>query len=257
MKAVILAGGYGTRITEETIAKPKPMIEIGGVPILVHIMNIYSYHGISDFIICLGYKQTVIKDYFSNYFLYMSDVTFDFKNNTTSLQNSQAKPWRVTLVDTGENTMTGGRLKRIFPYVKDEEAFCMTYGDGVSDIDIHALIRFHKSHKLLATVTAITPPARFGRLVLEKNKVREFNEKPAGEGGNISGGFFVLSPRVIDYIKDDTTVWENEPLKQLTNEGQLAAYSHTGFWQSMDTLRDKLSLEELVAHNKAPWIRPV
>ncbi len=256
VKAVILAGGYGTRITEETVAKPKPMIEIGGVPILIHIMNMYAYHGINDFIICIGYKQSVIKDYFNNYFLYMSDVTFDFKNNTTFLHNSKAMPWRVTLVNTGENTMTGGRIKQVYPYIKDEENFCMTYGDGVSDIDMHKLIAFHKKHKRLATVTAVTPPARFGTLMLDGHRVKEFHEKPVGEGGNISGGFFVLSPKVVDYIENDQMAWEDEPLKQLAEDGQLAAYQHTGFWRSMDTLRDKLYLDELVAHNNAPWIKP-
>lgn len=255
MKAVILAGGYGTRISEESIAKPKPMIEIGGMPILIHIMNIYSHYGINDFIICAGYKQAVIKEYFHNYFLYMSDVTFDFGKNTTTLHNSQARPWCITIVNTGEDTMTGGRLKRIAPYLKDEEAFCMTYGDGVSDIDIQSLIRFHKSHRLLATVTAVTPPARFGALVLEGGRVQEFHEKSSGEGGSINGGFFVLSPKVIDYIAGDETLWEHEPLTRLAADRQLAAYTHTGFWQSMDTARDKLYLESLIEQGNAPWIK--
>lgn len=255
MKAVILAGGYGTRITEETIAKPKPMIEIGGVPILIHIMNIYSHHGINDFIVCAGYKQTVIKEYFNNYFLYMSDVTFDLGNSSRTLHHSNARPWRVTVVDTGESTMTGGRLKRIYPYIKEDESFCMTYGDGVSDVDIAALIRFHEAHKLLATVTAVTPPARFGALVLDNNRVKEFHEKPSGEGGAINGGFFVLSPKAIHYIESDNTLWEQEPLTRLAEDKQLAAYTHSGFWQSMDTTRDKIYLESLLEQGKAPWIK--
>lgn len=255
MKAVILAGGYGTRITEETISKPKPMIEIGGIPILIHIMNMYSHYGINDFVICAGYKQAVIKEYFSNYFLHMSDVTFDFKNNTTQLHNSQAHPWTVTLVNTGEDTMTGGRIKRIYPYIKEEEAFCLTYGDGVADIDMQALIAFHKSHGLMATVTAVTPPARFGALVLDKDRVKEFHEKPSGEGGSINGGFFVLSPKVIDFIQGDHIPWEQEPLRKLAEQKQLAAYTHSGFWQSMDTARDKIYLESLIDQGKAPWIK--
>lgn len=255
MKVVILAGGYGTRITEETVSKPKPMIELGGMPILIHIMNIFSYYGINDFIICTGYKQTVIKEYFSNYFLYSSDVTFDFVNNETKLHQTTAKPWKVTLVNTGEHTMTGGRLKRIKEYVKNEEAFCMTYGDGVSDVDIKALIKFHKEHKKLATLTAVNMPARFGALEIKNNMVLDFREKSSGDSGNINAGFFVLSPKALDYIENDQTSWEQEPLKNLASDGQLAAYYHSGFWQCMDNIRDKAYLEDLLAQGDAKWIK--
>ena len=248
-----MAGGLGTRISEETHLKPKPMIEIGGKPILWHIMKIYSHYGIHDFIICCGYKGYIIKEYFANYFLHMSDVTFNMQDNTMEVHHRKAEPWRVTLVDTGDETMTGGRIKRIADYVKDEEAFCMTYGDGVSNVPISDLIRFHKQQNLLATVTATLPPGRFGALAINGSKVSGFQEKPKGDGGMINGGFFVLSPKVIDYIGDDTTIWEREPLEALSGEGQLAAYQHEGFWQPMDTLRDKTHLEELWASGHAPW----
>ena len=253
MKAVILAGGLGTRISEETSVKPKPMVEIGGKPILWHILKIYSSHGINDFVICCGYKGYVIKEYFANYFLHMSDVTLDMANNHMEVHQRYAEPWRVTLVDTGMDTMTGGRLKRVAPYVKDEEAFCFTYGDGVSDVNITELVQFHQTQKVKATLTATLPPGRFGALDLQGNKVRSFKEKPKGDGAMINGGFFVLSPEVIDLIKDDTTVWEKEPLETLARQNQLAAYQHTGFWQPMDTLRDKTHLEELWASGSAPW----
>jgi glucose-1-phosphate cytidylyltransferase len=253
MKAVLLAGGLGTRISEETADRPKPMIEIGGKPILWHIMKIYSAHGINDFIVCLGYKGYVIKEYFQNYFLHMSDVTFDVRNNSMEVHNIESEPWKITLVDTGLNTMIGGRIKRILPYVKDDEAFCLTYGDGVSDVDIKASILLHNQEKRLATVTAVQPPGRFGALQFEGNKIKGFAEKPMGDGGWINGGFFVLSPKVGEYIKDDATVWEREPMEQLAKEGQLNAYFHNGFWQPMDTLRDKVHLEELWRSNKAPW----
>lgn len=254
MKAVILAGGLGTRISEETHLKPKPMIEIGGKPILWHIMKIYSYHGINDFVICCGYKGYVIKEYFANYFLHMSDVTFDMVNNRMEVHQQYADPWRVTLVDTGEETMTGGRLKRVAPYLKDEEAFCFTYGDGVSDVNITELIAFHRAQSTLATLTATYPPGRFGALdIHSNNRVASFKEKPKGDGGMINGGFFVLSPKVIDLVKDDASIWEREPLEALAAKGQLSAYQHHGFWQPMDTLRDKHHLEELWASGKAPW----
>lgn len=253
MKAVLLAGGLGTRISEETADRPKPMIEIGGKPILWHIMKIYSAHGINDFIVCLGYKGYVIKEYFQNYFLHMSDVTFDVRNNSMEVHNIESEPWKITLVDTGLNTMIGGRIKRILPYVKDDEAFCLTYGDGVSDVDIKASILLHNQEKRLATVTAVQPPGRFGALQFEGNKIKGFAEKPMGDGGWINGGFFVLSPKVGEYIKDDATVWEREPMEQLAKEGQLNAYFHKGFWQPMDTLRDKVHLEELWQSHKAPW----
>ena len=253
MKAVLLAGGLGTRISEETADRPKPMIEIGGKPILWHIMKIYSAHGINDFIVCLGYKGYVIKEYFQNYFLHMSDVTFDVRNNSMEVHNIESEPWKITLVDTGLNTMIGGRIKRILPYVKDDEAFCLTYGDGVSDVDIKASILLHNQEKRLATVTAVQPPGRFGALQFEGNKIKGFAEKPMGDGGWINGGFFVLSPKVGEYIKDDATVWEREPMEQLAKEGQLNTYFHNGFWQPMDTLRDKVHLEELWQSNKAPW----
>ncbi len=253
MKAVILAGGLGTRISEETGLKPKPMIEIGGKPILWHIMKIYAAHGVNDFVICCGYKGYVIKEYFANYFLHMSDVTFDMVGNTMEVHQRKAEPWRVTLIDTGEDTMTGGRLKRVVPYVKDEELFCFTYGDGVADLNITELIAFHKAQNVKATLTATFPPGRFGALDMQGDKVRSFQEKPKGDGAMINGGFFVLSPSVIDYIADDSSIWEREPLERLAAEGQLAAFKHGGFWQPMDTLRDKTHLEELWADGRAPW----
>lgn len=253
MKAVILAGGLGTRISEETHVKPKPMIEIGGKPILWHIMKIYSAHGINDFVICCGYKGYVIKEYFANYFLHMSDVTFDMSKNSMEVHQRSAEPWRVTLIDTGEDTMTGGRLKRVASYIQDEEAFCFTYGDGVSDVNITELVAFHKSQKVKATLTATLPPGRFGALDFDGQKVRNFKEKPSGDGGMINGGFFVLSPEVLSYIDGDHSIWERAPLEKLANEGQLAAYQHPGFWQPMDTLRDKVHLEELWQSGKAPW----
>jgi len=252
MKAVILAGGLGTRIGEETAVRPKPMIEIGGKPILWHIMKIFSNYGISEFIICLGYKGYLIKEYFANYFLHMSDVTFDMVENKMEVHQNSAEPWRVTLVDTGENTMTGGRLKRVMDYLGNDP-FCFTYGDGVSNIDISQLVAFHQEQKTLATVTAVQPPGRFGSLDLSQHKVMSFQEKPKGDGGWISGGFFILSPRVIEYIAGDQTVWEREPMERLAREGQLAAYLHRGFWHAMDTLRDKNFLEDLWQSGKAPW----
>lgn len=253
MKAVILAGGLGTRISEETHLRPKPMIEIGGKPILWHIMKIYSAHGINEFVICCGYKGYLIKEYFANYFLHMSDVTFDMVNNTMNVHQQYAEPWKVTLVDTGEDTLTGGRLKRVANYVKGEEAFCFTYGDGVSDIDISASIEFHKRHKKLATVTAVLPPGRYGALAREGDQVTGFVEKPRGDGGLINGGFFVLSPKVIDFIEGDQSSWEGESLVNIAEAGELMAYEHRGFWQPMDTLREKNLLEELWASGKAPW----
>jgi glucose-1-phosphate cytidylyltransferase len=252
MKAVILAGGLGTRISEETSTKPKPMIEIGGRPILWHILKSYSAHGVNDFIICCGYKGYIIKEYFANYFLHMSDVTFDMTNNSMHVHQKKAEPWKVTLVDTGEATQTGGRLKRVKDYIGDED-FCMTYGDGVGDVDIAGVIEFHKNHGKLATMTATLPPARFGALELEGTSVNKFLEKPHGEGGWINGGFFVLSPKVIDLINGDDSIWEKSPLESLANTQNLEAYLHHGFWQPMDTLRDKTLLEELWASGKAPW----
>jgi len=253
MKAVILAGGLGTRLSEETSLKPKPMVEIGGKPILWHILKIYSYYGINDFIICCGYKGYVIKEYFANYFLHQSDVTFDMVNNEMEVHKKGAEPWKVTLVDTGEHTMTGGRLKRVAEYLKDEEAFCFTYGDGVGNINIKALVEFHKNHGKLATLTATYPPGRFGALQLQGDQIERFQEKPKGDGGMINGGFFVLSPAVINRIESDRTVWEQEPLNQLAEDGQLMAYRHEDFWQPMDTLRDKNRLEDLWETGKAPW----
>lgn len=253
MKAVILAGGLGTRISEETHLKPKPMIEIGGKPILWHIMKMYSAHGVNDFVICCGYKGYIIKEYFANYFLHMSDVTFDMMKNIMEVHQRHAEPWRVTLVDTGEGTMTGGRLKRIAEYVQDEEAFCFTYGDGIADVDISATIDFHASHHKLATVTAVQPPGRYGALTIEGEEVLGFTEKPRGDGGLINGGFFVLSPKCIDRIAGDRTSWELEPLAGLATEGQLMAFEHNGFWQPMDTLREKNLLENLWQSGKAPW----
>jgi len=253
MKAVILAGGLGTRISEETGVKPKPMIEIGGKPILWHIMKGYAAHGITDFVICCGYKGYVIKEYFANYFLHMSDVTFDMKENSMSVHNQRAEPWKVTLVDTGEDTLTGGRLKRVEEYIKDDELFCFTYGDGVGDIDISASIEFHRTHGKLATLTATTPPGRFGALNIESQKITSFKEKPGGDGSKINGGFFVLSPKVIELINGDDTTWEQEPLEALANSGELMAFEHEGFWQPMDTLRDKIKLNELWDAGNAPW----
>lgn len=253
MKAVILAGGLGTRISEETTIKPKPMIEIGGKPILWHIMKIYSAHGVNDFVICLGYKGYVIKEFFANYFLHTSDVTFYMKDNSMKIHQNKSEPWTVTLVETGESTMTGGRLKRVANYLTPGEDFCFTYGDGVADVNIKELINFHKTQKTLATVTAVQPPGRFGALVFNGNKVEGFKEKPTGDGGWINGGFFVLKPEVIPLIKSDATSWELAPMNHLATDGQLSAYQHKGFWQPMDTLRDKNQLEEMWASGKAPW----
>ena len=252
MKAVILAGGLGTRISEETHLKPKPMIEIGGRPILWHIMKLYSAHGVNDFIICCGYKGYVIKEYFANYFLHMSDVTFDMTNNTMAVHQQNAEPWKVTLVDTGDNTQTGGRLKRVAKYLGNED-FCFTYGDGVGDIDIGKLIDFHKKSGRKATLTATQPPGRFGAISLDGTIIRNFQEKPQGDGSWINGGYFVLSPTVIDYIDGDDTIWERQPMEQIAKEGEFNAYFHKGFWQPMDTLRDKNLLEELWDAGKAPW----
>jgi len=254
MKAVILAGGLGTRISEETVNRPKPMVNIGGRPILWHIMKSYSSHGIHDFVICCGYMGYVIKEYFANYFLHMSDVTFDMSDNSMEIHERHAEPWRVTLVDTGENTQTGGRLARVAKYVRDEEAFCFTYGDGVADIDLSAEIDFHKAHGKLATVAAVQPPGRFGALELKGDDVDAFVEKPLGDGGFINGGYFVLSPKVLDYIAEgDQTVFEGSVLKKLIADQQLAAYRHTGFWRPMDNLRDKIMLEDLWQTGEAPW----
>ena len=253
MKAVILAGGLGTRISEETATRPKPMVEIGGKPLLWHIMKIYSHHGINDFIICCGYKGYVIKEYFANYFLHMSDVTFDMSENTMQVHERHAEPWKVTLVDTGLDTQTGGRLRRVAPYLKGEESFCFTYGDGLSNVDISAVLAFHQSNGLLATITATAPPGRFGALDIQDSKVARFQEKPKGDGGLINGGFFVLSPEVIKYIDGDNCLWEQSPLETLAQEGQLGAYIHEGFWQPMDTLRDKTQLENLWQSGHAPW----
>ena len=254
MKAVIFAGGLGTRISEETTLKPKPMIEIGGKPILWHILKTYSHYGINDFIICCGYKGYLIKEYFANYFLHMSDVTFDMTLNEMEIHQRFVEPWRVTLVDTGEHTMTGGRLKRVAMYLKDEEAFCLTYGDGVSDLNITKLIEYHRAHKLQATLTAIHPPNRFGILEInDEHHILSFREKPENQNDLINGGFFVLSPQVIDLIENDATVWEQNPLEKLAESNQLKAFIHNGFWQPMDTLRDKNILEELWDSGKAPW----
>lgn len=253
MKAVILAGGLGTRLSEETSTRPKPMVEIGGKPILWHIMKMYASHGINDFVICCGYKGYVIKEYFANYFLHMSDVTFNMRDNTMEVHDKRAESWNVTLVDTGEDSMTGGRLRRVADYVKHEKAFCFTYGDGVGDIDITASLAFHKRHGKAATLTATYPPGRFGALDIRQGQVLNFKEKPKGDGAMINGGFFVLTPKVLDYLAADSTVWEQEPLMQLAEEGQLMAYEHHGFWQPMDTLRDKIHLEELWQSGNAPW----
>jgi glucose-1-phosphate cytidylyltransferase len=252
MKAVILAGGLGTRLSEETVLRPKPMVEIGGKPILWHIMKIYSAHGINDFVICAGYKGYLIKEYFANYFLHMSDVTFDMGKNSMEVHKRNAEPWRVTIVDTGEATMTGGRLKRVKDYLGDE-AFCFTYGDGVSDVDITALIKFHREHGGAATLTAVQPPGRFGALVLNDTRITQFQEKPQGEGAWINGGFFILEPNVVGKIEGDSTIWERGPMEQLAKEGQMHAFKHHGFWQPMDTVREKSHLEELWASGKAPW----
>lgn len=254
MKAVILAGGLGTRLSEETVTKPKPMVQIGGKPILWHIMKIYSYYGINDFIICCGYKGYVIKEYFANYFLHQSDVTFNMLENKMEVHEKRAEPWKVTLVDTGDLSMTGGRLKRVYEYIKDEEAFCFTYGDGVADVNIKELIDFHKSHGKQATLMATFPPGRFGALNIVDNQVNKFKEKPKGDGALINGGFFVLSPKVVERVAGDETVWEQSPLNTLAEDGELMAFKHEGFWQPMDTLRDKMKLEELIEKNEAPWM---
>jgi glucose-1-phosphate cytidylyltransferase len=253
MKAVILAGGRGTRLSEETGIRPKPMVEIGGRPILWHILKMYAHHGVNEFVICCGYKGYILKEYFANYFLHMSDVTFDIRSNEMQVHQKRAEPWKVTLVDTGDNSMTGGRLLRVAEYLRNEEAFCLTYGDGVSDVDIAATIKFHRDHGKAATLTATYPPARFGALEVKNSRVISFQEKPMGESGRINGGFFVLSPRVLQYLKDDTTVWEQGPLATLAAQGELMAYEHEGFWLPMDTLRDKHQLEELWASGRAPW----
>jgi glucose-1-phosphate cytidylyltransferase len=253
MKAVILAGGLGTRLSEETSTRPKPMVEIGGRPILWHIMKIYSSHGINDFILCLGYKGYVIKEYFANYFLHMSDVTFDMRDNSMKVHQASAEPWKVTMIDTGDETQIGGRIKRILPYVENDDAFCLTYGDGVGDVDITAVIARHRSDGRLATVTAAQPPGRFGSLRIEGNRVMGFQEKPVGDGGWINAGYFVLSPKIGTYIEGDATVWEREPMERLAAESELGVYFHDGFWQPMDTLRDRTQLEKMWATGKAPW----
>ncbi len=253
MKAVILAGGLGTRLSEETAVRPKPMVEIGGKPVLWHILKMYSHYGIHDFVICCGYKGYVIKEYFANYFLHTSDVTFHMRENRMEVHSKRAEPWTVTLVDTGDESMTGGRLGRVADYVKDEEAFCFTYGDGLSDLDIGASVAFHRQHGKAATLTATFPPGRFGALDIQNRKVMSFQEKPRGDGAMINGGFFVLSPAVLKYLDGDATVWEQEPLMRLAQDGQLMAFEHDGFWQPMDTLRDKHYLEDLWAAGKAPW----
>ena len=255
MKAVILAGGLGSRLSEETSVKPKPMVEIGGRPMLWHIMKLYASHGINDFIVCLGYKGYVIKEYFANYFLHMSDVTFDLANNKMQVCERHCEPWRITLVDTGEHSNTGGRLRRVRKYVNDETSFCFTYGDGLSDVDIQAVIACHERNGRLATVTAVSPPGRFGAVELQGERVTSFKEKPRGDGALINGGFFVLSPKVIDYIDGDETIWEGDPMERLSRQGELAAHVHDGFWQPMDTLRDKNLLENLWQSGRAPWKR--
>jgi glucose-1-phosphate cytidylyltransferase len=254
MKAVLLAGGLGTRLTEETQLKPKPMVLIGGRPILWHIMKLYSAHGVNDFVICCGYMGYMIKEYFANYFLHMSDVTFDMSHNKMEVHHKKAEPWKVTLVDTGDKTMTGGRLKRVAEYVKNEEAFCFTYGDGLSDVHIAETIHFHRKHGRLATVTAVQPPGRYGAIECDaKNLITAFTEKPAGDGGLINGGFFVLSPKCLDYIRGDDTSWEGQSLTNLASRGEIMAYEHRGFWQPMDTLREKVHLEQLWESGEAPW----
>jgi len=253
MKAVVLAGGLGTRLSEETAVRPKPMVEIGGKPILWHILKMYSHHGINEFVICCGYKGYMIKEYFANYFLHTSDVTFDMASNRMEVHHKRAEPWKVTLVDTGDSSMTGGRLLRVADYVRGEEAFCLTYGDGVSDIDISASIAFHRQHGKAATLTATYPPGRFGALDIRDGRVHSFTEKPRGDGALINAGFFVLSPRVLGHLVDDTTVWEREPLQRLAEDGQLMPFIHDGFFQPMDTLRDRVHLDELWSSGKAPW----
>ena len=253
MKCVILAGGLGTRISEESVLKPKPMIEIGGKPIIWHIMKIYSAQGIDEFVVCLGYKGYVIKEYFANYFLHMSDVTFDMRSNRMEVHHKRAEPWTVTLVDTGDDSMTGGRLLRVAKYVRDDEAFCFTYGDGLSDLDIRQEMAFHKSNKTLATMCAVQPPGRFGAIDITGNRITRFEEKPSGDGSWINGGFFILEPDVLRYIDGDESVWERDPLENLAKDKQLSAFIHRGFWQPMDTLRDKIKLEELWQDGKAPW----
>jgi glucose-1-phosphate cytidylyltransferase len=253
MKCVILAGGLGTRLAEETIRIPKPMVEIGGRPILWHIMKIYAAHGINEFIICLGYKGYIIKEYFANYFLHMSNVTIDLATGERRIHQTQSEPWSVTLIDTGERTMTGGRIKRILPFVENDESFCLTYGDGVGDIDIARLVDFHKSHGKLATVTAVPPPRRFGQLVIESHKVVDFSEKPVGDGGLINGGFFVLNPKIGEFLSDDECIWEQGPLQALAESEQLNAFEHKGFWQPMDTLRERQELDALWEQGRAPW----
>ncbi len=253
MKCVILAGGLGTRLAEETVRIPKPMVHIGGHPILWHIMKIYARHGITDFIVCLGYKGYVIKEYFANFLLHSSNVTIDLQTGEMQMSNTQSEPWKVTLVDTGAETMTGGRLQRVLPHLQDEDAFCLTYGDGVGDVDITASVAFHKTHGRKATVTAVPPPRRFGQLVMEQEKVVDFAEKPQGDGGLINGGFFVLSPDVGDYLTGDHCIWEQGPLQQLAEEDQLRAFEHKGFWQPMDTIRERQQLEELWSSGNAPW----
>ncbi|MEO9168670.1 MAG: glucose-1-phosphate cytidylyltransferase [Aestuariivirga sp.] len=253
MKAVILAGGFGTRLSEETHLKPKPMIEIGGKPLIWHIMKLYSHHGVNDFIVCCGYKGYVIKEYFANYFLHSSDVTFDMTNNAMEVHQQKAEPWRVTLVDTGEATLTGGRLKRVQPYLEGANFFCFTYGDGLADVNVEAQLKFHAAHGKLATVTAVQPPGRYGALDMEGDRVSGFLEKPRGQGGYINGGFFILSPKVIDLIEDDNTSWEGQPLERLASSGELRAFKHDGFWQPMDTLREKNHLESLWSSGSAPW----
>ena len=251
MKAVILAGGLGSRISEETIVRPKPMVELGGMPVLWHIMKIYSHHGIHDFVVCLGYKGYMIKEYFANYFLHMSDVTFDLRNNKLEVHQNLSEPWSVTLVDTGQSTQTGGRLKRVRKYI--DGTFCFTYGDGLSDVDITDLLAFHRQQGTQATLTAVQPPGRFGVIDFEEEKIAAFQEKPPGDGGWVNGGFFVLEPEVIDRIEGDSTAWEREPLEGLAKAGQLSAYKHSGFWQPMDTLRDRTYLEGLWTSGQAPW----
>lgn len=253
MKVVILAGGLGTRLSEETQNKPKPMVEVGGKPLLWHIMKIYSFYGFNEFIICCGYKGYMIKEYFANYFLHHSDITFNLKENKTAVHRESVEPWKVTLVDTGDETMTGGRLKRVLPYIKNEKYFCFTYGDGVANININDLIKFHNSHGKQATLTAAYAPGRFGALSIKNNQVQNFQEKPKGDGVLINGGYFILSPKVIERIEGDHTVWEHEPLKGLANDGELMSFKHDGFWQPMDTLADKHRLNILFNENKAPW----
>ena len=253
MKAVILAGGLGTRLSEETVSRPKPMVEIGGMPILWHILKSYSSHGINDFVICCGYKGYFIKEYFANYFLHTSDVTFDMRSNQMQVHSRRTEPWSVTLVDTGDSSMTGGRLLRVAEYLQDETDFCFTYGDGLGNVDIAESIRFHRAHGKAATLTATYPPGRFGALDISEKRVLNFKEKPKGDGGMINGGFFVLNPQVLEYIQDDNSIWEQEPLMRLAADNELMAYEHHGFWQPMDTLRDKQYLEELWTSGRAPW----